>query len=313
MDYFMSGQDSSFTEPMPVPPQHVITRCGDYQLHWGTKTYVMGVLNVTPDSFSGDGMTGVEAAVARAERFVADGADIIDVGGESTRPGAAFVSEEEERARVEPVIRALAPRVSVPISIDTSRAPVAEAAIGAGATMVNDVWGLRRDPKLAGVVARTGVALVLMHNRAAQPTVDALGGHYDAVAYTDVMAEIIAWLGESVALAERAGVARSQIVVDPGIGFGKTAAQNLEVMRRLPELSALGLPILVGTSRKSFIGITLGLPVEERLEGTAATVALAIAAGADIVRVHDVRFMSRVARMADAIVRSSPPAPLHRP
>ncbi len=282
------------------------TRCGDHLLRWGTKTYVMGVLNVTPDSFSGDGMTDVGAAVARAEQFVADGAEIIDVGGESTRPGAPFVSEEEERARVAPVIAALAPRLPVPISIDTSRASVAQAAIAAGATMVNDVWGLRRDPAIAGVAARAGVALVLMHNRAAQPTVDALGGHYDAVTYTDVMAEIVAWLGESVALAEAAGVARSQIVVDPGIGFGKTAAQNLEIMRRLPELRALGLPILVGTSRKSFIGITLGLPVEERLEGTAATVALAIAAGADIVRVHDVRFMARVARMADAIVRGIP-------
>jgi dihydropteroate synthase len=244
-----------------------------------------------------------DTAIARAEQLVADGADIVDVGGESTRPGASFVSEEEERARVLPVIAALASRLPVPISVDTSRAAVAEAAIAAGATMVNDVWGLRRDPALAGTVAQAGVALVLMHNRAAQPTVVALGGHYDTVKYSDVVAEIVAWLGESVAMAEAAGIARSQMLVDPGIGFGKTAAQNLEIMRRLPELRALGLPVLVGTSRKSFIGITLGLPVEERLEGTAATVALAIAGGADVVRVHDVRFMSRVARMTDAIVR----------
>jgi dihydropteroate synthase len=283
------------------------TRCGDHLLRWGTKTYVMGILNVTPDSFSGDGVLDVDRAVAQAVQFVADGADIIDVGGESTRPGAPFVSEEEERARVVPVIAALAPRLPVPISVDTSRAAVAVAAIAAGATMVNDVWGLRRDPALARIAAQAGVALVLMHNRAAQPTVDALGGHYDTVIYTDVLGEIATWLGESVAMAEAAGVARTQIIVDPGIGFGKTAAQNLEVMRRLPELRALGQPILIGTSRKSFIGITLGLPVEERLEGTAATVALAIGAGADVVRVHDVRFMSRVARMADAIVRVRAP------
>src|SRR5215472_11300603 len=269
------------------------TRCGDHLLRWGTKTYVMGILNVTPDSFSGDGVLDVDLAVAQAVQFVVDGADIIDVGGESTRPGAPFVSEEEEHARVVPVIAALAPRLPVPISVDTSRVAVAAAAIAAGATMVNDVWGLRRDPALARIVAQAGVALVLMHNRAAQPTVDALGGHYDTVIYTDVLGEIATWLGESVAMAEGAGVARTQIIVDPGIGFGKTAAQNLEVMRRLPELRALGLPILIGTSRKSFIGITLGLPVDERLEGTAATVALAIGAGADVVRVHDVRFMSR--------------------
>jgi dihydropteroate synthase len=281
------------------------TCCGSHRLHWGTKTYVMGILNITPDSFSGDGVIDADTATTQAEQFIADGADMIDVGGESTRPGAPFVSEEEERARVVPVIAALARRLSVPISVDTSRATVAAAAIAAGATMVNDVWGLRRDPVLAGVVARAGVALVLMHNRAAHATVDALGGHYDAVTYADVMAEIVAWLGESVAIAEKAGVARSQIIVDPGIGFGKTAPQNLGVMRRLPELRTLGLPILVGTSRKSFIGITLGLPVTERLEGTAATVALAVAAGADIVRVHDVRFMSRVAQMADAVVRTT--------
>ncbi len=281
------------------------TRCGDTLLDWGAKTYVMGILNVTPDSFSGDGVTEVAAAAARAEQFVRDGADIIDVGGESTRPGAAFVPEKEERARVVPVIRALAARLAVPISVDTSRASVATAALAAGATMVNDVWALHRDPALAGVVARSGAALVLMHNRAATATVDALGGHYDDVAYADVVAEVIAWLRESIAAAIAAGIPRAQLIADPGIGFGKTVAQNLALMRRLPELRALGVPILAGTSRKSFIGLTLGLPVEDRLEGTAATVALAIAGGADVVRVHDVRAMARVARMTDAIVRST--------
>ena len=281
------------------------TRCGDTLLHWGTKTYVMGILNVTPDSFSGDGVMDVAMAVARGEQFVRDGADILDVGGESTRPGATFVPEEEERARVVPVIRALAARLAVPISVDTSRASVATAALAAGATMVNDVWALHRDPALAGVVARSGAALVLMHNRAATATVDALGGHYDDVQYVDVVADVIAWLRESIAMATAAGIPRAQLIADPGIGFGKTVAQNLELMRRLPELRALGVPLLTGTSRKSFIGLTLDLPVEDRVEGTAATVAIAIAGGAEIVRVHDVHAMTRVARMTDAIVRSA--------
>jgi dihydropteroate synthase len=279
------------------------TRCGDTLLHWGMKTYIMGILNVTPDSFSGDGTTDVAAAIARAEQFVRDGADILDVGGESTRPGAAFVPEEEERARVVPVIRALAARLAVPISVDTSRASVAEAGLAAGAAMVNDVWALHRDPALASVVACSGAALVLMHNRAATVTVDALGGHYDDVRYADVVADVIAWLRESIAMATAAGIPRAQLIADPGIGFGKTVAQNLELMRRLPELRALGVPLLAGTSRKSFIGLTLNLPVEDRVEGTAATVALAIAGGAEVVRVHDVRAMARVARMTDAIIR----------
>ncbi len=282
-----------------LPP----TRCGDTLLRWGTKTYVMGILNVTPDSFSGDGVTDVAAAIARAEQFVRNGADIIDVGGESTRPGAAFVPEEQERARVVPVIQALASRVAMPISVDTSRASVAAAALAAGATMVNDVWALHRDPALADVVARSGAALVLMHNRAATATVDALGGHYDDVQYTDVVANVIAWLQESREVAIASGIARAQLIADPGIGFGKTVTQNLTLMRRLSELHALGIPILAGTSRKSFIGLTLNLPVEDRLEGTAATVAIAIAGGADVIRVHDVRAMARVARMTDAIVR----------
>jgi len=281
------------------------TRCGETTLTWGTKTYVMGILNATPDSFSGDGLgVNTAAMVERGVQFVAEGADILDIGGESTRPGAAFVSEADEIARVVPVIAALAARVSVPLSVDTSRAAVAKVALTAGATMVNDVWGLHRDPALAAVVAQAGAALVLMHNRVAPVTVSDLGGHYERVTYAeDILAEIRVWLMTGIARAKTAGVPRSQLLVDPGIGFGKTPAQNLEVMRRLGELRVLGLPILLGTSRKSFIGLTLGLPVEERLEGTAATVALGISAGADVVRVHDVRAMSRVARMSDAIVR----------
>ncbi len=275
-------------------------------LRWGTKTYVMGIVNATPDSFSGDGLgADVATLVARGEQCVREGADLLDIGGESTRPGATFVSEAEEMARVVPVIAALAARVTVPLSVDTSRAAVAEAALAAGATMVNDVWGLHRDRALAAVVARAGAALVLMHNRHAVPAAnDALGGHYNAVAYPgDLLAAISGWLREGITWAEAAGVARTQLLVDPGIGFGKTPVQNLEVMRRFGELRALGLPVLLATSRKSFIGRTLDLPVTERVEGTAATVALGIAAGADMIRVHDVREMSRVARMSDAIVR----------
>lgn len=281
------------------------THCGTHPLVWGTKTYVMGILNATPDSFSGDGLgTDTAAIVARGEQYVADGADILDIGGESTRPGAPFVSETDEIARVVPVIAALAGRVSVPLSVDTSRAAVAEAALAAGATMVNDVWGLHRDPSLAVTVAQAGAALVLMHNRVAPATISALGGHYASVTYAgDIMAEIRVWLMLGIARAKAAGIAPAQLLIDPGIGFGKTPAQNLELMRRLGELRVLGAPLVLGTSRKSFIGLTLGLPVDQRLEGTAATVALGIAAGADVIRVHDVRAMSRVARMSDAIVR----------
>lgn len=288
----------------PITPP-APTRCGDTLLHWGTKTYIMGILNVTPDSFSGDGLgADVGAAVAQGERFVAEGADILDVGGESTRPGATPVPEAEEHARVLPVIAALAGRVSVPISVDTAHASVAEAALKAGATMVNDVWGLHREPAIAAAVARAGAALVVMHNRDAVPSTDALGGQYVDVSYAgDVVAAILARLRESLTVAAAAGVPPSQVIADPGIGFGKTLAQNLEVLRRLRELRALGVPLLLGTSRKGFIGRVLDLPVTDRVEGTAATVALGIAAGADVVRVHDVRAMARVARMSDAVVR----------
>jgi dihydropteroate synthase len=266
-------------------------RIGERDFIWGARTYVMGIVNVTPDSFSDDGVTDLETAVAQARRMEADGADLIDIGGESTRPqtwAGPGLSAEEELARVIPVVQRVAAAVAVPISIDTYKAAVAERALDAGASLVNDVWGLRRDPEMAATVSRAGAAVVLMHNKPG-------GG------YRDLMGEIAAGLLESIELARAAGIREDRVILDPGIGFGKTREENLEIIRRLPELRRLGFPILIGPSRKSFIGKTLDLPAGERLEGTAAAVALSIAGGADIVRVHDVRAMVRVARMADAI------------
>jgi dihydropteroate synthase len=275
---------------------------------WGERTYVMGVVNVAPDSFSGDGLADdVEGAVDQARRMIDDGADIIDVGGESTRPGSKPISADEELDRVIPVVQRLAQSIDLPISIDTYKAEVAEQALAAGAHLLNDVWGMRMDPLLGEVAARHGVPLILMHNRsrprdAAQTA--ALGGRYLGVEYEDLMADIIRELRESIAAALQAGVNREMIIVDPGIGFGKTVEQNLQIMRDLAELKVLGHPILLGPSRKSFIGYTLDLPPDERVEGTAAAVAIAIVNGADIVRVHDVKQMARVARVTDAITRS---------
>jgi len=266
-------------------------RCGKSEFVWGSRTYIMGILNATPDSFSGDGLAGdVQGAVERAKRMEAEGADIIDIGGESTRPGHALVEIQEELRRVIPVVEAVAATVTVPISIDTMKSDVAAAALRAGATMVNDVWGLTRDSRMAHVAAHAGAAVVVMHNQ-------------EGTRYQDLLGEIAAGLRKSIQIAVLAGIAEERIILDPGIGFGKTAEQNLEVLRQLEALQSLECPLLVGTSRKSTIGLVLGLPVEERLEGTAATVALAIAKGADIVRVHDVKEMTRVARMSDAIVR----------
>lgn len=267
------------------------TRCGKALLEWGRRTYIMGVINVTPDSFSGDGVAcDVEGVLERARRFVAEGADIIDIGGESTRPGHTPISAEEELRRVRPVIERLAAALEVPISIDTYKAGVAAQALAAGAVMVNDIWGLGADPEMAQVVAEHGVPVVIMHNQ-------------HGTLYRDLMADSIRTLREGIDTALAAGVRWENIIVDPGIGFGKTKDHNLEAIARLSELKVLGRPILIGTSRKSVIGLVLGLPVDQRLEGTAATVALAIANGADIVRVHDVREMARVARMTDAVVR----------
>ena len=279
--------------------------------HWGSRTFVMGIINVTPDSFSGDGLLDDEnaknTAVEKAAFFIKEGVDILDIGGESTRPGADFVSEDEEISRVVPAIEAIRanyPRVM--ISVDTYKANVAREAIKAGADWINDVWGLRADPQMGVVAAEFQVPVILMHNRlkpGSSEIEERLGGRYVGTEYDDLINDIRDELMESVSLAHQHGIKDENIFLDPGIGFGKTVSQNLELMDRLDEIKALGYPLLVGPSRKSFIGYTLDLPPEERLEGTAAAVSLAIDRGADIIRVHDVRFMTRVARMTDAIVR----------
>ena len=270
----------------------MIAEIGSHRFEWGSRTYVMGIVNVTPDSFSGDGLgDDRDAAVAQGLRMVEEGADLLDVGGESTRPGHVPISATEEIDRTEEVVRRLSKESGVPVSIDTYKIDVAEAAVGAGATIVNDVWGLARTPALAELAARHDCALIVMHNQ-------------DGTEYSgDVIAEVKRFLRASVDEAIAAGVRRERILIDPGIGFGKTADQNWEVMRRLEELRELGQPVLIGTSRKSFIGKLLDLPVTDRLEGTAATVTAAILRGADVVRVHDVREMMRVVRVADRMSR----------
>ena len=280
----------------PLAPR--ITRCGPREFRWGERTYVMGIVNITPDSFSGDGLgSDVKAAVAQAHRFVEEGADIIDIGGESTRPGPGRygLSVEEELKRVMPVVERLAGQLPVPISIDTYKHQVARRALAAGVNMINDVWGLKKSPQMADLAAKASVPLILMHNQL-------------EASYTDLVPEVLASLRHSIELAMAAGVSQENIIIDPGIGFGKTLEHNLEIMRRLHEFRSLGQPLLIGTSRKSMIGLVLDLPVEDRLEGTAATVAIAIAQGADMVRVHDVRQMVRVARMSDAIIRVHQPS-----
>jgi dihydropteroate synthase len=258
------------------------------QFEWGSRTYVMGIVNVTPDSFSGDGLgADAEAAVRQGLRMVGEGADMLDVGGESTRPGHVPVTAADEIARTESVVRRLARESGVPVSIDTYKKEVADLAVAAGASIVNDVWGLQRSPALAELAAAQRCALVVMHNQ-------------DGTEYTgDLMQTIKSFLQRAIDDALRAGVPRERVIVDPGIGFGKTAEHNWEVMRRFDELKDLGQPILIGTSRKSFIGKLLDLPVDDRLEGTIATVVGAVLRGADIVRVHDVAQMTRAVRVAD--------------
>jgi dihydropteroate synthase len=259
----------------------------------------MGILNLTPDSFSGDGVgDDIEAALARARHLVSEGADIIDVGGESTRPGSQPVPADEEIRRVVPVIERLASEISVPISIDTYKSEVARRALEAGAKMLNDQWGLKRDPRLAELAAEWGVPLILMSNQRDKGGYDA-GLKRDTADYGDPVFEIMSSLKGSLEMALASKVPWENIILDPGIGFGKSVAQNLEVIYRLAELRSLGRPILVGTSRK----FRLDLPPDQRLEATAATVAIAIAHGADMVRVHDVRQMAQVCRLSDAIMR----------
>ena len=281
-----------------------ITPCGKTEFHWGKRTYVMGIINVSPDSFSGDGASDIEVAVAQACRFVDEGADILDIGGESTRPGYSQITAEEEIRRVLPVIERLASRTSLPISIDTSKYEVAQQALAAGASILNDQWGLKTEPRLAELASKRNALIILMSNQRDIGGYDAGVGR-DTAGYTDVMTEVISSLRKSVAAAQRAGVLKENIIIDPGIGFGKTWQQDIEIIRHLRELKALGLPILVGTSRKSLIKMVLNLPANQRVEGTAATVAISIANGADIVRVHDVKQMARVCKMTDAIIRGT--------
>jgi len=296
-------------------------KIANHTFDWGARTYVMGILNVTPDSFSGDGLIppnsppreqgknqeGGEAAIEQARSFLASGADILDVGGESTRPGSDPVNAKAEMERVIPVIQAISKEFpEALISIDTYKAAVAEAALKAGAHIVNDVWGLRADPALADVAAKHNASVILMHNRSNPATVEVreqLGNAYIGAEYDNLLEDVKRELMASVALAQGAGIPDERIILDPGIGFGKTIEHNLELINSLGEIRALGYPVLLGTSRKSFIGFTLDLPPDQRVEGTAATVTVGIARGADIIRVHDVEYMARVAKMTDALVR----------
>jgi len=286
-------------------------KIGSSTFWWGSQTYIMGIINVTPDSFSGDGLIHdddlwIQRAVEQGIRFVEEGAHILDVGGESTRPGAEPLETEAELERVLPVIEGLAREVDVPISIDTYKVKVAAAALDSGAHMVNDVWGLRIEPAIADLCAAKQVPLILMHNRS-QPRNAVqearLGGHYVGTEYNDLLGDISRELQDSINLAEKAGIPNEHIIIDPGIGFGKTVEQNLTLLNNLDYFKALGYPILLGPSNKSVIGYTLNLPPDERVEGTAATVSIGIDRGADIIRVHQVKEMARVAKMTDAIVR----------
>ncbi len=282
--------------------RHAVLRLGDRTLRLGTRTHLVGVLNVTPDSFSDGGRyVDPDAGAARALGMVAEGADIIEVGGESSRPGSDPVALEDELARVLPVLERLVPRCSVPVAVDTTKAEVARRAIQAGSVMVNDISALRFDEEMVRVVADSGAAVVLMHMKGTPRTMQT------HPTYQDCLAEVYDFLCERVDAAMRAGVPADRIVVDPGIGFGKTARDNLVILNRLGEFLGIGKALLVGPSRKSFIGAVLGVPVDQRLEGTAAAVSLSIARGAHLVRVHDVNEMARVARMTDAMVRAWAP------
>jgi len=286
---------------------------GSFTFNWGSRTYVMGILNVTPDSFSGDGIISkgdaVNTAVEQAHEFLASGADILDVGGESTRPGSAPVNADQEMERVIPIIHALNKNFpEAVISIDTYKAQVAEEAVKAGAQIVNDVWGLRADDGLALVAAKYKTPVILMHNRSNPASLEVrekFGNAYGGAEYENLIEDVKHELMNSVELAKKAGIAEPHIILDPGIGFGKTREHNMELINRLNEIRELGYPVLLGTSRKSFIGFTLDLPADQRVEGTAATIAVGITRGADMIRVHDVKEMARVAKMTDAITRKT--------
>lgn len=255
------------------------------------KTYIMGILNVTPDSFSDGGKWNrMDAALDHVEQMLAGGMDVLDIGGESTRPGYTQISDQEEIDRVAPVIEAVKARFDVPISLDTYKSNVAKAGLAAGADLINDIWGLKYDPEMARVIAEAGVACCLMHNRKAQD-------------YKDFFPDMLDDLGQTLAIAEKAGIPRENILLDPGVGFAKSYENNLECVRRLPELiAAFDLPVLLGTSRKSMIGLALGLPADQRVEGTIATSVMAVMAGCMFVRVHDVQANKRAVQMTEAIV-----------
>lgn len=286
---------------------------GKFTFDWGKRTYIMGILNVTPDSFSGDGLItngdAIQNATLQSKWMLDSGADILDIGGESTRPGSQPVTVNEELERVIPVIHSIHKNFpDALISIDTYKAQVAEEAIKAGASIVNDVWALRADANLANIVAKYNVPVILMHNRSNPASVEVrekLGATYIGAEYENLIEDIKRELMMSVEIAKKAGVKENAIWLDPGIGFGKKREHNLELINRLDEIKKLGYPVLLGTSRKSFIGFTLDLPPEERIEGTASTIAIGIARGADMIRVHDVKEMVRVAKMTDAIVRNA--------
>lgn len=281
-----------------------VTKIGSRNFYWGEKTYIMGVINLSPESFSGDGTTSREVAYAQASRFIEEGADIIDFGGESTKPGLAPISTEEEIKRVIPIVEFICQKLPVPVSIDTYKYRVAKQAITAGASILNHQWGLKKGRSIAKLAAKENIPIILMSNQRKNNVFDTKR-QSDIGEYKDILSEVMSSLNESIQIALSLGVPKSNIILDPGIGFGKEWHQNMEIINRLDELKALGLPVLVGPSRKSFIGIILNLSVNDRKEGTAAAIAVSIARGADIVRVHDVREMARVCKVTDAIVRNS--------
>lgn len=254
------------------------------------KTYIMGILNVTPDSFSDGGrFNRLDSALFRVEEMIREGADIIDIGGESTRPGHTVITEEEEISRVVPVIEKVTSQFDIPVSIDTYKSSVADAAVAAGAHMVNDIWGLKKDPQMAALIARTGTACCLMHNR-------------ETADYSDFITDMVKDMSESVEMAEKAGISRDRIILDPGVGFGKTYEQNLQAINNVDALHQLGLPVLLATSRKSVIGLTLDLPTDQRVEGTMATTVMAVMKNCAFVRVHDIKENKRVIQMTEAIL-----------
>ena len=289
---FITSMTTTMTETNSSPNYPIQLNVADNQpLVWGLRTYVMGIINVSPDSFSGDGFDyDVQGVIDQGLRFQTEGADILDLGAQSTRPGYQEITDDEELRRLMPALEGLIDTVDIPISVDTHKPVIAKAAIETGASIINDIWGLKYNPDIALISAEYETPIVMMHN---QSTTD----------YSDLIPNMLESLNNSINLALQSGVAKRNIIIDPGIGFGKTPDQNLEIIKRLKEFLTLGYPILIGTSRKSTIGYILDAPPDQRIEGTASTIALSIAEGVDIIRVHDVKEMVKVSRMTDAIVR----------